>query len=114
MQYNNINISIVLPCFNEGYTIYKNIERIYDFLVLKGMNYEIIAVNDGSWDNTLDELERINQKIPLAIISYTRNKGKGYAVKKGILASKNEIILFLDADLGIPIEELEKFLEEII
>jgi glycosyltransferase involved in cell wall biosynthesis len=114
MQDKNINISVVLPCFNEETTIYRNIDKIYDFLVSYGISSEIIAVNDGSSDNTLAELERVNQKIPLTIISYSRNRGKGFAVKRGILASKNEIVMFLDADLGIPIEELEKFLKEIV
>lgn len=113
MPNENSDISIVLPCYNEGSRIFKNIEKIYDFLVSKELSLEIIAVNDGSLDNTQKELERIKIKIPIQIINNARNEGKGDAVRHGILASQNEIVMFLDADLGIPIEELEKFLREI-
>jgi dolichyl-phosphate beta-glucosyltransferase len=113
MSNENRTISVVLPCFNEGSRIYKNIEKIYDFLVSKNLSFEIIAVNDGSSDNTTEELERIKIKIPIQIINNVQNKGKGDAVRRGVLASQNEIVMFLDADLGISIEELDKFLEEI-
>jgi len=111
----NQKISVVIPCFNEGKTIYKNIKKINNYLSGRFTCYEIIAVNDGSSDNTLFELQRIQREIPLKIINATENSGKGKAVRDGILSATDEsdVVMFLDADLDIPIEELEKFLAEL-
>lgn len=110
------SISAIIPCFNEGKTIYDNIRKVNSYLSDKFDNYEIIAVNDGSIDNTADELRRTKgdfPHIPLIIIDNGINEGKGKAVRDGVLESKNEIVMFLDADLAIPIEELEKFVSEL-
>jgi glycosyltransferase involved in cell wall biosynthesis len=106
-------ISVVIPCFNEGKTIYQNIQKINRYLERNIAVYEIIAVNDGSRDGTLSELQKIQKELPLKIISHPQNEGKGKVVRDGILAGRYEIVMFLDADLAIPIEELEKFLVEI-
>ncbi len=106
-------ISVVVPCFNEGKTIYKNIKKIHAYLKSNFEFFEIIAVNDGSTDNTLSELRAAQQEIPFGIINKTQNEGKGKAVRDGIARSRNGIVMFLDADLAIPVEELQKFLAEI-
>lgn len=102
-------ISVVIPCFNEGATIYQNIKKINAYLADRFENYEIIAVNDGSSDNTLSELCEAQQEVSFEIINCERNAGKGRAVRDGISRSRHHAIMFLDADLAIPIEELEKF-----
>ena len=108
-------LSVVIPCFNEGKTIYQNIRKINDYLLKRIASFEIIAVNDGSIDDTLAELKRVQSEIPIKIVNDTENSGKGNAVRDGILSASDlsDIVMFLDADLGIPIEELEKFLGEI-
>jgi len=106
----NKKISVVIPCFNEDRTIGQNIRQINQYLKETIAVYEIIAVNDGSRDNTLEELQRTQKELPLKIISHPQNEGKGKVVRDGILSSRHEIVMFLDADLAIPIEELEKFL----
>lgn len=106
-------ISVIIPCFNEGKTIFQNIGEINGYLARKFTGYEIIAVNDGSSDNTLSELRLIQQEVPMKIINNELNEGKGKVVRDGILAANNEIVMFLDADLAIPIEELENFIEEL-
>lgn len=105
------DISVVLPCFNEEKTVLKNLEIINAYLQANFVSYEIIAVNDGSTDKTLLELEKARRKFPITILNQTRNFGKGKAVRDGMLSSKYEIVMFLDADLAIPIEELPKFIE---
>lgn len=110
---NDCPISVVVPCFNEGKTVYQNIKKINSYLGRRFADYEIIAVNDGSGDNTLSELRILNQEIPVKIINNEQNEGKGKAVRDGIVASQKEIVMFLDADLAIPIEELDKFLAEL-
>lgn len=111
----NTKISVITPCFNEGKNILRNIKKIDDYLAPRFDQYEIIVVNDGSRDNTGEEIAKLQSEIQLKFIDNAENQGKGGAVKDGILASsnENEIIMFLDSDLGIPIEELEKFIAEI-
>lgn len=107
------SISVVVPCFNEGTTIHKNLLAIHSFLSERFLSFEIITVNDGSADNTKEEVERAQKEIPLTLINNSKNSGKGNAVRKGVLASKHELIAFLDADLAIPIESLLFFIPEI-
>lgn len=107
------NLSVVVPCFNEGKTIRENIKKIHAYISNNFDTFEIIAVNDGSLDNTLLELEALKKELPLKIVSHEMNAGKGKAVRDGILASQYDIVMFLDADLAIPIEELAKFIAEI-
>jgi len=109
------SISVIIPCYNEEKNAYRNIVYIRNFLEKNFPDYEIIAIDDGSTDNTRGELTRLskNPDASIKIISKPSNEGKGAAVTKGVLASQKEIIMFLDADLAIPIEELPKFVTEI-
>ncbi|MEM4181807.1 MAG: glycosyltransferase family 2 protein [Candidatus Pacearchaeota archaeon] len=102
-------VSIIIPVYNEEKTIKKVLE---DVLKLK-LKKEIIVINDGSKDNTLKELRKFSKKI--IVVSYKKNKGKGYALRKGIEKAVGDFIVFQDADLeynpkDIPslIKELEK------
>jgi dolichyl-phosphate beta-glucosyltransferase len=106
------SISVVVPCFNESLTIYKNIEKIKDYLEKRFSRYEIIAVNDGSADDTRGELEKLRRDLGIFVINKKKNEGKGRAVRDGVAASRFDYVLFLDADLAIPIEELAKFMDE--
>jgi dolichyl-phosphate beta-glucosyltransferase len=111
----NTKISVITPCFNEEKNIRSNIKKIDDYLASRFDFYEIVVVNDGSRDNTSSELAKLRGEIQLKVIDNAENQGKGGAVKDGMLASseENEVVMFLDSDLGIPIEELEKFIVEI-
>jgi dolichyl-phosphate beta-glucosyltransferase len=77
----------------------------------KNYDFEVIVVNDGSKDDTLELAKKFLPEIK--IIENPGNKGKGYTVKNGILNANKENILFLDADLATPIEEIEKALKYI-
>ncbi len=106
-------ISVIVPCYNEEKNIQKTIRKVEAYLKLHFQTFEIIVVNDGSRDGTETELRALQDIVSLRVIHLSVNKGKGFAVKEGALASRYEIVMFLDADLGIPIEELDQFLEEI-
>lgn len=107
-------ISIVIPTYNEGKRISGTLESIISFLQKKDYTYEIIIVDDGSTDLTVKKVEEIKSKNPeIKIIQNEVNLGKGYSVKRGVLAAEGEYIFFTDADLSTPIEELEKFFTEI-
>ena len=112
---NHQKLSVVIPCFNEEATIKENLLKINAFLKENFSSFEIIAVNDGSSDRTKEIIEETQKTIPLKIVDNWINLGKGKAVRDGILASReeSEIVMFLDADLAIPIEELPKFMVSI-
>ncbi len=101
-------ISVIIPAYNEAGKIVSTISEISEYL--QNRDYEIIVVDDGSSDNTAKIAFENNFK-NTKILSYKKNKGKGYAVKLGLLEAKGEYILFSDADLSTPINELDKLLK---
>ncbi|MDO9231635.1 MAG: glycosyltransferase [bacterium] len=108
----NKKISVIIPCYNGGKFIRQNVEKINDHLENNFLDYEIIIVNDGSFDNTREEILQAKKNLPkLILVDNKINSGKGHAVKSGILKSRYETVMFLDADLAIPIESLENFIE---
>lgn len=98
-------ISIIIPCFNEAKRLPKSVQKIEQYMNYKKYDYEIIIVDDGSTDNTK---KLYKNKKYITIISYKPNKGKGFAIKTGILHATYEIILCTDADLSTPIDNFEK------
>jgi dolichyl-phosphate beta-glucosyltransferase len=106
-------ISVVVPCYKEAEVIETNIRLLDTYLKEHFERYEIIVVTDGSPDRTKENVEHFGQshpEVPLVLIPFALNQGKGAAVKEGILASRYDPVLFIDADLTIPIEELEPFM----
>lgn len=90
-----MDISIVIPCYNEARIIRKSISELNDAFYDSSLTYEIIIVNDGSTDNTA----KIIHSIPgVRTIDLKRNYGKGYAVRAGLRAGSGEYRLFIDAD----------------
>jgi dolichyl-phosphate beta-glucosyltransferase len=105
------SISIIIPAYNEENRIISSLFRIKEYFKNHDINYEIFVVDDGSTDDTKRISKDLIQDIPhLKVISYNPNRGKGYALRQGVLASKGEVILLTDADLSTPIEELSKLL----
>jgi dolichyl-phosphate beta-glucosyltransferase len=102
------SLSIVIPAFNEEKRIKYTISKLRTFLKLKKINYEIIAVDDGSTDHTINALKDISNS-DLRIITITKS-GKGAAVKSGMLAANYEYIFFMDADLSTDEQEISKFI----
>ena len=99
-------ISVVIPTYNEEKIIRENLNKIANYLNEHFSQYEILVVDDGSTDKTLSEVSKVKSTF-IRVIDYKPNRGKGYAVKKGVLASKYDAVLFMDADLATPIEEIE-------
>lgn len=102
-----MKISVIVPTFNEEKCISNSLKRIDRYLKNRNFKYEIIIVDDGSKDKTL---EKVKGFINIKILKNKKNMGKGYSVKKGVEAAKMDWILFSDADLSTPIEELDKFI----
>ncbi|MEM3373893.1 MAG: glycosyltransferase family 2 protein [Candidatus Woesearchaeota archaeon] len=101
-----MNLSIIIPAYNEEKRIDITLSKIKEYLKNKKIKHEIIVVDDGSKDKTAE----IASKHNAIVIKNKQNSGKGFSVKKGFLNSKYDYVLFTDADLSTPIEELDKFL----
>ena len=101
-------LSLVIPVYNEEARIPKNIGEIFSFLKTFPITTEVIFVNDGSKDKTLSVLENYKNQFDFKIVSYPKNRGKGYAVRQGVFAAEGEWIVFFDIDLATPITELSK------
>lgn len=106
---NDIYLSIVIPAYNEEKRIGRTLRKISEYLMEKGYPHEIIVVDDGSTDGTSELVREIAQEVPcIRLLENNSNRGKGYSVRKGVLSSKGQLIIFSDADLSTPIEELDK------
>lgn len=106
-------LSIIIPCYNEEQRIQKYFENFERFAKSAPYKVEVIFVNDGSSDKTAKVIEDILDKENsglFRLVSFTRNHGKGYAVKRGIFAARGRFILFADADNATPIEQVDKLL----
>ncbi len=102
-------VSIVVPAFNEAARIGDSIRKIDAFLLQSGLTYEIIVVDDGSRDDTAGVVRQCKAE-GLRLVRNDVNHGKGYTVRQGVLAAAGEYVLFTDADLSAPIEEVQKLL----
>jgi dolichyl-phosphate beta-glucosyltransferase len=111
---NPLPLSIVIPCYKEEKRLEPGLSRAIDYLSshVQG-RFELIFVNDGSTDRTVEILEAAKQHyagIPMEIASYLPNRGKGYAVRTGVLHSRGNQVLVMDADFSIELSEMFKFL----
>ena len=105
-------LSIIVPSYNEGAHIYDNLKTISDTLDSAGLVFEILAVNDGSKDNTGDEIRRAASSIKgVKDAGYEVNRGKGGAILHGIRMSTGDIVGFIDADLELPAHHLIEFVK---
>jgi len=103
-------LSVIIPVYNEGKIIRRNLRMVDDYLQTLGLDYEIVIVNDGSSDNTWEHLTAMPGQ-HIRLISYAENKGKGFAVKCGMMAANGRYRLFMDMDLSTELTEIPKFLQ---
>jgi dolichyl-phosphate beta-glucosyltransferase len=107
-------VSVVIPAYNEAERIEPYLEAIQRYFTARGETYEVLVVDDGSRDDTAGLVHRrMARDTNLGLVHYTRNRGKGFAVRMGMLAARGELRLFADADGSTPIEELERLREAI-
>ncbi len=106
-------LSIVIPMYNEEESIGPLFDRLFPVLEGLGMDYEMVCVNDGSKDRTLEILEQELKRRPhLVVVNLARNFGQHAAVMAGFEQAKGDWIITMDADLQNPPEEIPKLVEE--
>lgn len=104
------SISIIIPAYNEEKRLPGSLRQLIAYLERGGWRFaEILVVDDGSTDGTVQAAGQMRAAYPdLRVLRNPGNRGKGYAVRHGMLECRGEWALFTDADLSTPIEELEK------
>src|SRR6266513_4261971 len=107
--------SVAIPCFNEGARIGDTVRSTLDYLSSESPDAELIVVNDGSTDatSTIVRDALSGAKIQTRLLENFPNRGKGAAVRTGLLAATKPIGLFFDADLSTPLPEIPKLIEPI-
>jgi glycosyltransferase involved in cell wall biosynthesis len=101
------DFSIVVPAFNESRRIGESLTRVREFVGSTRLSCEVIVVDDGSTDGTAEIVRRFGGD-GTRLIQNVKNRGKGYSVRTGVLSAMGIHVLFTDADLSAPIEELPK------
>jgi dolichyl-phosphate beta-glucosyltransferase len=103
------SLSVVIPAYNETARLPSTIRAIHQFLLDRNYDAEILVVDDGSRDATRSEVEQLRRALPLLrVLGYEKNRGKGFAVRTGVLGATREAVLFSDADLSTPIGEIDR------
>ncbi len=99
-----MDLSIVIPAFEESGKIARDVEAAADFLQAHGMKGEIIVVDDGSLDSTAQAARAVDvdPRVRLNVIRYEQHRGKGYAVRTGMNATQGQYVMFADCGLCIP------------
>ena len=112
----NEHLSIIVPAYNESERLGASLTQILDYLARENPRAELIVVDDGSSDDTAQIAERALHSAPeiaSRVIRYEQNRGKGFAVRTGLLAARGQIAVFTDADLSTPIAETPKLVQPI-
>jgi dolichyl-phosphate beta-glucosyltransferase len=104
-----MNVSVVIPAYNEEKRITKTIDEIKSIFEKNGIKYEIIVVDDGSTDKTVEVCKEAGVKV----LRHEKNMGKGAAVKTGFMNAENDIIGFVDADGATYPESILKIIKNI-
>ena len=106
----SVNLSVVIPAYNEEERLPIMLDETLSFLEEEGQSYEVIVVDDGSADGTSETAKVYKQKLgnKLRVLTLKKNRGKGGAVRIGVLAARGERILFADADGATTFSQINK------
>ncbi|MEE9606540.1 MAG: dolichyl-phosphate beta-glucosyltransferase [Myxococcota bacterium] len=106
-------LSIVIPAYNEAGRLGRTLETAADHFGERAEDVEIIVVDDGSSDATPEVAKAAAERrsLKLRVLSHRPNRGKGYAIRRGMLEARGDAVLFMDADLAVPIEYADRFVE---
>jgi dolichyl-phosphate beta-glucosyltransferase len=110
-----LQVSVVVPAYNEGERIGGSLEAICRHLEPRVRAFEVIPVDDGSLDGTAEAIARAAARLGPRVrpLASDRHRGKGSAVRSGMLAAQGDVMIYLDADLSIPVTILDVFLEKL-
>ncbi|MBM3817477.1 MAG: glycosyltransferase family 2 protein [Acidimicrobiia bacterium] len=108
-----VALSVVIPAFNEGTRIAESVLALQSRLAAVADTWEILVVDDGSTDDTARIVEQIGEADPRVVLRREPHRGKGGAVRHGLMAARGQLRFMCDADLSMPVFELPRFLDEV-
>jgi len=103
-------LSIIIPAHNEEHRLSPALEQLDQFLKLQSYQAEVIVVENGSVDNTLSLAQEYARRMPFLHVFHEEARGKGLAVKRGMLEATGEFRIFCDVDFSMPVAELNRFI----
>ena len=103
------DVSIVVPCYNPGPVVLETVNRLAKVLAPITTSFEVVAVSDGSTDGSIELLDGLAEPW-FQHIHYDRNRGKGYALRRGFAAGRSSVVGFIDADGDLPPEQFVDYL----
>ena len=101
-------LSVVVPAFNEAGKVARDLGIVFDYFEAQPYTTELVVVDDGSTDGTLEVLRGLQGFSGLRVLSYAPNRGKGHAVQTGVLASRGAYVLFADAGTCVPYQDVDR------
>ncbi len=111
-------LSFLIPAYNESARLGTTLSQVLAYLHEQPYTSELLVIDDGSTDDTVAVAEKYfathQGRVATRVLSYSPNRGKGYAVRQGLLAAQGAVAIFSDADLSTPVEEVPRVLEPII
>jgi dolichyl-phosphate beta-glucosyltransferase len=107
-------LSIIIPAHNEEYRLPRTLEQVFDFLSTQPYSFEVLLVENGSTDRTIEVARLFAEKHNNLRILQEDRRGKGNAVRRGMLDAHGDYRFICDADLSMPIEEIAKFLPPVL
>jgi dolichyl-phosphate beta-glucosyltransferase len=106
-------LSIIVPAYDEEALIVSTLDGLQTYLSARPEQYEIIVVDDGSQDRTTELIRQWQEcnQTELRLLVNPQNMGKGFSIRRGVLESRGQFIIFIDADLPYKLQAIDKFLE---
>jgi len=106
-----MHLSVIVPAYNEEKRIEGTLRLISEYLSRQNYDYEILVMNDGSKDGTVNLVKKLESEIKgLRLSGNVENHGKGYVVRQGMLEARGDLRIFTDADNSTSIDHLDKFI----
>lgn len=103
------HLAVIIPAYNEEPRLNASLKRVAEYLSAQDYTSTVVVISDGSTDKTVEIAENFSKTDPrFQLVAYTPNRGKGCAVRTGMLRAEADWLLLCDADLAAPIEEVEK------
>ena len=106
----DIFLSIIIPAHNEEERLLPSLEKVQEFVQQQPYPIEVIVVENGSQDRTLEIARSFQPEMPCLKVIEEKDSGKGLAVRSGMLAASGEYRIFCDADFSMPVSEISKFI----
>ena len=103
MAASTVDLSVVIPAYNEASRLGDTLSRVLAYLERRGRSFEVLVVDDGSADNTVAVAQEFSHR-GVWVLELARNRGKGAALRHGVVASSGAMVLLSDADLSTPIQ----------